>query len=243
MSDGIFLGGQENIVWSYPEVYGSSTSHSMAGLRFHFVGVPNQTVFSKHEKERKKIFVSFGTVIMGNLWDSNPMFREIVSLVIEALIERFPNETFVFASMGRGVRDHYPDNWEVVDWVDQDKVLSESKAFITHGGCNSFHQSLQHQVPMVVIPLFADQGAVARKILDLDLGLSPLPQSRLYNRSVNSDLDFSLVEMIENLVTCLETVSKRRDWKWPKINDHLGLKNMIGSQFLDSKTRNRQVFR
>jgi predicted glycosyltransferase len=50
-------------------------------------------------------------------------------------------------------------------------VLSRSDVFVTHGGCNSFHEALLHRVPVVVVPFFGDQALVARRAAELGIGV------------------------------------------------------------------------
>ncbi|XP_066483269.1 UDP-glucuronosyltransferase 2A2-like [Tiliqua scincoides] len=50
-------------------------------------------------------------------------------------------------------------NTRLYDWIPQNDLLghSKTKAFITHGGTNGIYEAIYHGIPMVGIPLFADQ--------------------------------------------------------------------------------------
>ncbi|TSL28233.1 UDP-glucuronosyltransferase 2A1 [Bagarius yarrelli] len=50
-------------------------------------------------------------------------------------------------------------NTRLYDWIPQNDLLghSKTKAFITHGGTNGIYEAIYHGVPMVGLPLFADQ--------------------------------------------------------------------------------------
>lgn len=50
-------------------------------------------------------------------------------------------------------------NTRVYDWIPQNDLLGhpKTKAFITHGGTNGIYEAIYHGIPMIGIPLFADQ--------------------------------------------------------------------------------------
>ncbi|XP_039107727.1 UDP-glucuronosyltransferase 2A1 isoform X5 [Hyaena hyaena] len=50
-------------------------------------------------------------------------------------------------------------NTRLYDWIPQNDLLGhpKTKAFITHGGTNGIYEAIYHGVPMVGVPMFADQ--------------------------------------------------------------------------------------
>ncbi|KAM4615222.1 UDP-glucuronosyltransferase 2C1-like [Polymixia lowei] len=55
--------------------------------------------------------------------------------------------------------DFLAPNTRVYDWIPQNDLLGhpKTKAFITHGGTNGLYEAIYHAVPIVGMPLFADQ--------------------------------------------------------------------------------------
>ncbi|XP_022361527.1 UDP-glucuronosyltransferase 2B31-like isoform X2 [Enhydra lutris kenyoni] len=55
--------------------------------------------------------------------------------------------------------DKLGPNTRLYEWIPQNDLLGhpKTKAFITHGGTNGIYEAIHHGIPMVGIPLFADQ--------------------------------------------------------------------------------------
>nr|XP_038948840.1 UDP-glucuronosyltransferase 2B7-like [Rattus norvegicus] len=55
--------------------------------------------------------------------------------------------------------DNLGPNTRVFKWMPQNGLLGhpKTKAFVTHGGANGIYESIHHGIPMVGIPLFAEQ--------------------------------------------------------------------------------------
>lgn len=63
------------------------------------------------------------------------------------------------------------DNVQLTSFVQQRKLLSACDVFISHGGFSGIRETLTAGVPVVVIPLFAEQPANADRIAQLGAGL------------------------------------------------------------------------
>ncbi|XP_074130820.1 UDP-glucuronosyltransferase 2B17-like isoform X9 [Sminthopsis crassicaudata] len=50
-------------------------------------------------------------------------------------------------------------NTRTFDWIPQNDLLGhpKTKAFITHGGTNGIYEAIYHGIPMIGVPMFADQ--------------------------------------------------------------------------------------
>jgi UDP:flavonoid glycosyltransferase YjiC (YdhE family) len=113
-------------------------------------------------------------VALGTLFHRAPGLLEAI---IEALAP-LPVRLLVAAG-----RDHdparfgaVPDNVTVVPWVPQVAVLGSASLFVTHGGFNSTKEALSQGVPLVVIPLGADQYHTAERVQAIGLGLAVGPE-------------------------------------------------------------------
>uniref|UniRef100_A0A3Q3X9T0 UDP-glucuronosyltransferase n=1 Tax=Mola mola TaxID=94237 RepID=A0A3Q3X9T0_MOLML len=71
------------------------------------------------------------------------------------------------------IPDSVPDNVRIMEWVPQNDLLAHpgARAFITHGGSHGLFEGLCHAVPMVMVPLTADQPDNAQKMASKGVGV------------------------------------------------------------------------
>eukprot|EP00076_Gallus_gallus_P009662 XP_004941251.1 UDP-glucuronosyltransferase 2A2 isoform X1 [Gallus gallus] len=90
-------------------------------------------------------------------------------------------------------------NTRIYDWIPQNDLLGHplAKAFITHGGTNGIYEAIYHGIPMVGIPMFADQH-------------DNVAHMRAKGAAV--ELDFSTLTT-QNLVDAVNTVINNSTYK------------------------------
>jgi UDP:flavonoid glycosyltransferase YjiC (YdhE family) len=64
-----------------------------------------------------------------------------------------------------------PTNVHIEAWVPQEQVLPDSALVVCHGGSGTTFAALAAGVPIVFIPLFADQPANAKRVTAAGAGL------------------------------------------------------------------------
>lgn len=119
---------------------------------------------SKLEKSKKKIiYATLGTIY--NNWIG--FFKNI----IEAFKD---SEYLVVMSTGNKERlkqiGYIPENFIVRDFVPQAEVLKHADLFIAHGGMGSVSDGMYLGVPMILVPLGADQFFNSYRLQELGAG-------------------------------------------------------------------------
>jgi MGT family glycosyltransferase len=115
--------------------------------------------------ERPTVLASLGTV-----FNKTPG-------VLEAIVRALADEPVnVIVAIGRDEDPArfgpQPDHVRLEAYVSQPLLLAHCDAFVTHGGFNSVKEALSVGVPMVVVPISADQPYSAERCTDLGVGLT-----------------------------------------------------------------------
>jgi MGT family glycosyltransferase len=120
--------------------------------------------------------------------------------VFAAAIEGLADEPFdLLVSTGGGIVSAadlgpLPSNVDVQDYVSTRDALSRASAHITHGGCNSVHESLLAGVPMAVVPQAFDQFPLAARVERLGAGLVVEETSAAFQSAVRWLVDDETVQ-------------------------------------------------
>lgn len=209
ISNSLFVPGDLNLLWSYPSLTPHDFRHNRGPARYRFAGY----LSDGHPRRATGggtpvVYLSFGTEVMVNMWAAQEETREGVCRCVAGLASRWRNRDFevVFATQGNRVLPEYPSNWRVYAKVDQQEVLSRADVFVTHGGSNSFHESVLSRVPMVVAPFFGDQILIGTRVEDLgvgihlaeDGGIDTGKSKRFLNDGLTDRIDQAVVEILEN---------------------------------------------
>ena len=148
------------LVWSVPELNPRSEDHHA-----RYVGPSLALTAPAHDfplerlKEqatrRALVLYSMGTVV-GNYLNLTPLHRAVAEA-----FSRAPDILLVM-SVGKGMEAlledwERPPGVEIFEFVPQLCILEVARAFVTHGGNNSFNEALLCAVPLLVCPLIGDQ--------------------------------------------------------------------------------------
>jgi MGT family glycosyltransferase len=117
------------------------------------------------------VYLTFGSV--APTMDYFPgLYRE----AIDALSE-LPMRVLVTVGRERDPADLGPTapNVHIGRWIPQADVMPHATAMVCHGGSGTVNMGLAAGVPMVVVPLFADQPYNARRVEEIGAGLALEP--------------------------------------------------------------------
>jgi UDP:flavonoid glycosyltransferase YjiC (YdhE family) len=114
------------------------------------------------------VYLTFGTVlghmsIAADVYDA--ALRAVDGLPVRVLLT--VGRRFDPSALGS-----VPANVHVESWVDQDDVLPHADLVVSHGGSGTSYGALAAGVPLVLVPVFADQFENARRIADRGAGLT-----------------------------------------------------------------------
>jgi MGT family glycosyltransferase len=138
----------------------------------------------ERKDQQKLIYISLGTMFNDVQSFYQLCFEALASLNIHVILS-------VGKRIDMGALGDIPENFMVLPFVSQLQVLQEADLFITHGGMNSVNEALYYGVPLLVIPMSADQPIVADRVAELGAG------KRLDRDALTTDL---LHEYVEELL-------------------------------------------
>jgi UDP:flavonoid glycosyltransferase YjiC (YdhE family) len=129
------------------------------------------------------IYISFGTIA-----SSSPLGAALLRETVDALTD-LPADLVV--SIGHRAD---PAQWrglginvDAREWVNEDELFPYATAVVCHGGGGTTLASIRAGVPLVVLPQFGDQPAVAAAVQasGAGLGLSSRPGPAVTRNAVN----------------------------------------------------------
>ena len=113
------------------------------------------------------IYVSFGTVL-GYM----SVAAQVYATVLDAVASL---DARILLTVGRqfdpSQLDDIPANVHVEPWVDQDQVLGQADLVVCHGGSGTTFGALAAGLPVVIVPVFADQFANGDAVAKVGAGI------------------------------------------------------------------------
>jgi hypothetical protein len=143
------------------------------------------------------IYMTFGTVL-GYMSIAAETYRMVLSAVqrINARVLLTVGRRFDASTLGP-----VPANVRVEPWIDQARVLDEADAVVCHGGSGTTLAALAAGVPLVMVPLFADQFVNARRIAATRAGRIVETQIQTGGgRSINTAAAPEIAKSIEDVL-------------------------------------------
>lgn len=126
-------------------------------------------------KGKNPIYISLGTV-MNRAIDFYKLCFKAFGNTDHTVVMSIGKQTQL------GELGEIPQNFIVKNYVPQTEVLKYTKLFITHGGMNSTNEGLYYGVPLIVIPLSADQPIIAGQVATIEAGIQLQMQSLTANQ-------------------------------------------------------------
>ncbi|MBU3189643.1 glycosyl transferase [Clostridium bowmanii] len=207
-------------------------SEQFQRARYKFIG---PSIIKRAEKnniplnklKEKVIYISLGTLFNKSL--------NFFQICLKAFSDV---DMSIIMSIGKNVNikdlGTIPDNFLVYQVVPQLDVLKRTNVFITHGGMNSANEAIYYGVPVITIPQFADQPAVARRLEELGLGIVIDKKNvsvETLKKALNDVLNNSMYK--ENMKIMSEDMINCGGYKaaTTEIEKYIGLNFSIGTKY------------
>jgi len=159
--------GTINIVYTskYFQLCGESFDESYKFIGPSISDRKEELNFSLETNDKKKvIYISLGSIINSSIEFCENCFKAFGNM-----------DANIIMSVGKDTDINkfsvIPSNFIVRNSVPQLEVLKHTDVFITHGGMNSTNEGLYYDIPLILIPQFGDQPAVANRVAELGAGI------------------------------------------------------------------------
>jgi UDP-glucoronosyl and UDP-glucosyl transferase len=123
------------------------------------------------ERDTPLIYVTFGTVL-GYMTIAADVYRTVLRAMEgrRARVLLTVGRQFDPAALGP-----LPANVHLEQWLDQDRVMREADLVVCHGGSGTTFGALAAGVPLVIVPVFADQFENGRRVAHAGAGRTVEP--------------------------------------------------------------------
>ena len=130
---------------------------------------------------RPTVYVTLGTVYNSSA---------LLATILEALAAE-PIDLLMTVGPGEDPEQlgPQPANVHIACWIPQDEVLPHCDAVITHGGYGTVSAALRNGLPLVVVPISADQPLNARRCRELGVSTTVAADERTPDRIRAATLD------------------------------------------------------
>ena len=112
------------------------------------------------------VYITFGTVL-GYMSFAPQVYRAAIGAVEELDVR-------VLVTTGHrldvSTLGHLPANVRVEPWVEQERVTGQAAVVVCHGGSGTVLGALEAGVPLVTVPVFADQFENGRRVAETEAG-------------------------------------------------------------------------
>jgi len=145
--------------------------------------------------EAPLIYLTIGTVATGR-----PRGRDVLSAVLESLAGLDARILVTTSTkLDPTEFDDAPSNVHVEPWVDQADAFAEASLVVCHGGSGTTLGALGAGVPLVLLPMFADQPTNAELVERVGAGIAVAPgtESADVNATTIEECSASLREAVE----------------------------------------------
>ncbi|XP_056185366.1 UDP-glucuronosyltransferase 2A2-like isoform X1 [Falco biarmicus] len=145
--------------------------------------------FVQSSGEHGIVVFSLGSMVYNLSYEKSNMIARALSQIPQKVLWRYKGKK----------PETLGSNTRIYDWIPQNDLLGHplTKAFITHGGTNGIYEAIYHGIPMIGIPMFADQHDNI---------------AHMRAKGAATELDFSTLET-QDLVDALNTVINNSTYK------------------------------